>query len=170
MNMYRDDPQDGPGIPLPWATQTPILTYALVAVNVFVWLVMTTAGGSTDEDVLLDFGAMFGPLIADGQYWRLFTAMFLHVGPDAPGLQRPRTADIRPIGRAGIRPLSIHHHLRAGRPGGGCHQLPAELHRHRGRCQWRHLRHPRGPRRFPSLPSGTSWARWDAKTSTPSSF
>lgn len=30
--------------------------------------------------MLLDLGAMYGPYIADGQYWRLFTAMFLHVG------------------------------------------------------------------------------------------
>ena len=61
-------------------TRRPLVTWALLAVNVLVWLAATVAGGSEDRQVLLDFGAMFGPLIAEGQYWRLFTAMFLHVG------------------------------------------------------------------------------------------
>ena len=61
-------------------TRRPLVTWALLAVNVLVWIAATAAGGSEDRQVLLDFGAMFGPLIADGQYWRLFTAMFLHVG------------------------------------------------------------------------------------------
>ena len=59
--------------------QAPV-TWALLTVNVLVWLAMEYTGSSEDTDVLLDFGAMFGPLIADGEYWRLFTAMFLHVG------------------------------------------------------------------------------------------
>ena len=61
-------------------TRRPLVTWALLAVYVLVWLAATVAGGSEDREVLLDFGAMFGPLIAEGQYWRLFTAIFLHVG------------------------------------------------------------------------------------------
>ncbi len=56
------------------------MTWALLAVNVLVWAVTELDGGSADREVLLRFGAMFGPLIANGEYWRLFTAMFLHVG------------------------------------------------------------------------------------------
>ena len=43
---------------------------------------MQLLGGFPDQDVdvLLRFGAMFGPLIATGEYWRFFTAMFLHAG------------------------------------------------------------------------------------------
>ena len=56
------------------------MTWVLLGINVLIWLVTEAAGGSTDTEVLLKFGAMYGPFIADGEYWRLFTAMFLHVG------------------------------------------------------------------------------------------
>ena len=41
---------------------------------------MERAGGSQDPIVLDRFGALFGPLVAEGQYWRLLAAIFLHVG------------------------------------------------------------------------------------------
>ena len=62
-----------------WNTRT-YATWLLLAINLIVWIVMEARGGSENQDVLLAFGAMFGPLIASGEYWRLFTAMFLHVG------------------------------------------------------------------------------------------
>ncbi len=65
------------GLPIPSAAAQPRVTWALLAINFVVFLL---TGGTTDPFLLLDYGAMFGPLIAEGEYWRLFTAMFLHVG------------------------------------------------------------------------------------------
>ena len=74
-------PRDpGSGLGVPGARRDARLTYALMTVNVVVLIAMQLSGGSTNPDVLLAFGAMFGPRIADGEYWRLLTAMFLHVG------------------------------------------------------------------------------------------
>ncbi len=56
----------------------PLVTYALLATNLLVFAAARRAGAGDDPEVLLDYGAMFSPLIADGQYWRLFTAIFLH--------------------------------------------------------------------------------------------
>lgn len=58
----------------------PVVTRAIIAINVLMWLLMTLAGGSTNVGVLIRFGAMYAPLVIRGQYWRFVTPMFLHVG------------------------------------------------------------------------------------------
>lgn len=67
------------GGPVPW------LTVGLTASIVLVWVAMTLLGGdlraTEDSEVLYRWGAALRPhLIADGEYWRLLTAGFLHIG------------------------------------------------------------------------------------------
>lgn len=66
----------------------PRWTYVLMALNFIVFIAMTVVGmragvglnGSLSTRILLQFGAMNNPLIAAGDYYRLFTSMFLHIG------------------------------------------------------------------------------------------
>ena len=58
----------------------PLLSWIALALNIIVWLLMTLGGGSTDIRVLVHFGAKVPWLVAGGEYWRLFTAIFLHIG------------------------------------------------------------------------------------------
>lgn len=62
-------------------TKTPVITYMLISINIILFVMMYLFGnGSTDNMTLLKFGANYGPLVLIGEYWRLITAGFLHIG------------------------------------------------------------------------------------------
>ena len=56
------------------------VTQALIAANVAVFVAMLVTRRPTANDVLLDFGALYAPL-PRSEWWRLITAMFVHIGP-----------------------------------------------------------------------------------------
>ena len=77
---YEEDLQNPPTILTPEAQRMPVATWILIAINLILWIATEFTGDSEDPKTLIEFGALFGPLIAIGEYWRLFAAMFLHVG------------------------------------------------------------------------------------------
>lgn len=60
--------------------QTSKVTGFLLVINVAIFIIMTLAGGSQNNLNLVRFGAMVKTLIANGDWWRLFTASFIHIG------------------------------------------------------------------------------------------
>lgn len=58
----------------------PVATLMILAINIVLFAMMEWAGGSKDPNVLLEFGASYGPYIRRGEYWRLVMPMFLHIG------------------------------------------------------------------------------------------
>src|SRR6266481_2059490 len=74
-----------------WMSQNPrFVTNIIIAINVAVYVVLlilsaTIAGASigpllgTDPNVLVSAGAQVNQFVAQGQVWRIFTAMFLHL-------------------------------------------------------------------------------------------
>jgi membrane associated rhomboid family serine protease len=63
-------------------TSEPVVTYVLIAINVILFLaegrfgVGSQSGGTT----IYDKFALFGPAIANGDWWRIITGGFLHAG------------------------------------------------------------------------------------------
>ena len=56
------------------------VTSILLVVNILVFAIMTLAGGSQNISNLVRFGAVVKDRIAYGEWWRLFTASFIHIG------------------------------------------------------------------------------------------
>jgi membrane associated rhomboid family serine protease/Flp pilus assembly protein TadD len=74
-----------PVIAAPWVRRESsiTLTHVLVGANIAVFLAMALASGSIMDfngEVMVRFGANFGPFTLSGEWWRLFTYMFLHGG------------------------------------------------------------------------------------------
>lgn len=59
----------------------PIITYGIMALCIVLFMAMYLFGkGSSDIYTLLSFGANLDLLVKDGQIYRLFTCIFLHIG------------------------------------------------------------------------------------------
>ncbi len=59
------------------------ITFLLIALNIIVFFVMVLAGGgwgSTEWDVLYQFGGNYTAAIQQGEYWRFLSSVFLHNG------------------------------------------------------------------------------------------
>ncbi|MCI8320835.1 MAG: rhomboid family intramembrane serine protease [Dorea sp.] len=57
------------------------MTALLILINAGVFLILSMQGMTEDAEFLLHHGAMYVPYVAEGgEYYRLFTCMFLHFG------------------------------------------------------------------------------------------
>ncbi len=56
------------------------LNLALVFINIAVFAVLEIMGDTTDSRFMVEHGAIYTPLVLEGQYWRLLSAVFLHFG------------------------------------------------------------------------------------------
>ena len=61
----------------------PVVTGALVGINIVIWVIMELLGDTQDSRYMLEWGAAYLPYITVGkEWWRIFTCMFLHFGAD----------------------------------------------------------------------------------------
>ncbi len=55
-------------------------TFSLLGLIAIVFLLEEASGGAGNPRVLVQFGALYPPLVWAGQWWRLIAVLFVHVG------------------------------------------------------------------------------------------
>ena len=63
--------------------QGPFVTFTLIGINVAVFLLELATGATINGQggTIWRNGVLYGPVVADGEWWRLLTSAFLHYGP-----------------------------------------------------------------------------------------
>ena len=62
-------------------SKKPIVTFSIIIINIIVFVSMYLFGfGSLNTETLINFGANYIPLTKTGDYYRLITSAFLHIG------------------------------------------------------------------------------------------
>ncbi len=60
--------------PLNW------MNLLMIGINVVIFIIMEFLGSTEDTGFMLQWGAACRPFILNGEWYRLFTSMFLHFG------------------------------------------------------------------------------------------
>lgn len=58
----------------------PVVTYGALAVTILMYVLMSINGGSQNPFTLISYGAKVNGFIVLGEWWRLITPIFLHIG------------------------------------------------------------------------------------------
>lgn len=58
----------------------PLVAYVLLAINILVFLFIELKADSTSVETLIAYGAKYNPAIINGEWWRIVSSMFLHIG------------------------------------------------------------------------------------------
>jgi rhomboid protease GluP len=58
----------------------PFFTYIFIALQLLIFFIMEMTGGTQNTENLIRFGAKYNPLITEGEWWRFFTPIVIHIG------------------------------------------------------------------------------------------
>ena len=139
-----------------------IVTRTLVALNVIIYLITVAQGGGINDPggSLFDKWLLYGPFVANGDWWRLLTACFLHVGIWHIAVNMYALWWLGSVGRGSDRVAALLAALHRLGPGRLCGRAALESERAHGRRLRGDLRDAR--RRPPARVAGDRAARWAA--------
>ncbi len=63
-------------------TKLPVVNIILVILNVAVWCIMELFGDTLNASYIAAYGGLYPDIIYNGEWYRLFTSMFLHFGAE----------------------------------------------------------------------------------------
>ena len=83
-DLQQWEAQQAPSLPVAGTSAASFpVTIAIIGANALVYLIMTLSGASAfnpSPQQAISFGADYGPLTLNGQWWRLVSSMFVHFG------------------------------------------------------------------------------------------